>query len=419
MSDASKLQGTCSVCLREIQLRDGRPIRHGFSAVGVRHGQSGGYHTGPCAGTQFPHLGISSEGTAWALDRERRFLEGTHKRLADLAANPDITWFPKKYDIRGGRADLSKPVVVKHGDERSYSTGQPSYDQLHRARKAELEQHVNQAERAIAEYERVLGSWSPEKYPTTGAAVKVETVHMERPIKNLRGETTIGTLCRSARRGRVAFLAKTDDPAKVTCKRCRATLGLPPLLTAATGIDAHTHCIETFLSPLVNPPAEAIALDGAERAWRFIRRAVDDGADREARWEMMMAALEGGMTFQKGLGTVHSLSHAAGALRSPTLHHGMLNGVFLPHILRFNARSVGNKYEKLRDVFCIQNETDLATAVSDLVQSLGLPLTLSQMGFEARHIPQTVARALNDHSNATAPRKASAEEFEGLLHAAL
>ncbi len=84
-------------------------------------------------------------------------------------------------------------------------------------------------------------------------------------------------------------------------------------------------------------PAEAIALDGAQRAWRFIQRAVTNGADREARWEMMMAALEGGLTFQKGLGAVHSLSHAAGALRSPTLHHGMLNGVFLPHVLRFNA----------------------------------------------------------------------------------
>jgi alcohol dehydrogenase class IV len=197
------------------------------------------------------------------------------------------------------------------------------------------------------------------------------------------------------------------------------TIGLPPILTAATGIDALTHCIETFLSPLINPPAEAIALDGAARAWRFIRRATDDGTDREARWEMMMAALEGGMTFQKGLGAVHSLSHAAGALRQPTLHHGMLNGVFLPHILRFNAHSVGNKYDKLRDIFGLERETDLAAAVSDLVKSLKLPIRLGQMGFEVRHIPETVVRALADHSNVTTPRKASAEEFEDLLHAAL
>ncbi len=227
-----------------------------------------------------------------------------------------------------------------------------------------------------------------------------------------------GALINLTNGSKLALISPYLIPKRAICDP-ELTLGLPPLLTAATGIDALTHCIETFLSPLVNPPAEAIALDGAQRAWRFIQRAVTSGADREARWEMMMAALEGGLTFQKGLGAVHSLSHAAGALRSPTLHHGMLNGVFLPHILRFNAQSVGSKYEKLSDIFCIARETDLATAVSDLVRSLKLPATLGQMGFEAWHIPQTVVRALADHSNATAPRKASAEEFEALLRAAL
>jgi len=227
-----------------------------------------------------------------------------------------------------------------------------------------------------------------------------------------------GALINLTNGSKLALISPYLIPKRAICDP-ELTLGLPPLLTAATGIDALTHCIETFLSPLVNPPAEAIALDGAKRAWRFIQRAVTNGADREARWEMMMAALEGGLTFQKGLGAVHSLSHAAGALRSPTLHHGMLNGVFLPHILRFSEQSVGNKYETLSDIFGISRETNLAAAVSDLVQSSKLPTTLGQMGFEARHIPQTVVRALADHSNATAPRKASAEEFEGLLRAAL
>lgn len=227
-----------------------------------------------------------------------------------------------------------------------------------------------------------------------------------------------GALINLANGSKLALISPYLIPKRAICDP-ELTLGLPPVLTAATGIDALTHCIETFLSPLVNPPAEAIALDGAERAWRFIRRAVTDGADREARWEMMMAALEGGLTFQKGLGTVHSLSHAAGALRSPTLHHGMLNGVFLPHVLRFSEQSVGNKYQTLLDIFGMSPETDLAAAVSDLVRSLKLPVTLGQMGFEARHIPDTVVRALADHSNATAPRQASAEEFEALLRAAL
>jgi alcohol dehydrogenase class IV len=191
------------------------------------------------------------------------------------------------------------------------------------------------------------------------------------------------------------------------------------LLTAATGIDALTHCIETFLSPLINPPAEAIALDGAQRAWRFIERAVKNGADREARWEMMMAALEGGMTFQKGLGAVHSLSHAAGALRSPTLHHGMLNGVFLPHVLHFNVAHVGNKYGRLRNLFQLDKDADLAEAVKRLLKNLGLPLTLSEMGFREEHIAGTVTRAMADHCNATTPRRPSAEDFETMLRAAM
>ena len=97
------------------------------------------------------------------------------------------------------------------------------------------------------------------------------------------------------------------------------TLMLPPRLTAATGMDALSHCIESFLSPRFNPPADAIALDGAGRIVRHLERAVANGADREARAELMMGALEGGLTFQKGLGAVHGLSHALGSLKEPSL----------------------------------------------------------------------------------------------------
>lgn len=227
-----------------------------------------------------------------------------------------------------------------------------------------------------------------------------------------------GALINLANGSKLALISPHLIPRRAICDP-ELTLGLPSLLTAATGIDALTHCVETYLSPLVNPPAEAIALDGAYRAWHFIRRATESGTDRNARWEMMMAALEGGMTFQKGLGAVHSLSHAAGALRQPLLHHGMLNGVFLPHILRFNADYVGQKYTRLREVFGLGADADLADAVFKLVGDLGLPQTLGAMGFEERHIDETVPRALADHSNGTTPRKASAEEFATLLRAAL
>ncbi len=121
-----------------------------------------------------------------------------------------------------------------------------------------------------------------------------------------------------------------------------------PHLTAATGLDALSHCIETFLSPHFNPPAEAIALDGAGRIWHNIERAYRDGSDITARSEMMMGSLEGGLSAQKELGAVHALSHALGGLKSPSLHHGTLNAILLPGVIRFNAGSVGGKLERLR-----------------------------------------------------------------------
>ena len=230
-ADTDKTAGTCSVCLRMMQLHGDRPIRHGFSAVGVRHGQHGGYHTGPCAGTRFPHLGISTEGTVWALDRERDFLKRTKEALAHLATNPDFTWHPNKYVNGRPVKDFSRPIILSHGGEEApYGIGAPSYASMHRAEKAELDMRERMSERAIAEYERVLASWAPEKYPVTGATKKVETAHMATPRKNNRGETWTGVLCRFTRQGHPSnSLSKTDDPSKVTCKRCRSTLGLPPL----------------------------------------------------------------------------------------------------------------------------------------------------------------------------------------------
>src|SRR5205085_1521399 len=114
------------------------------------------------------------------------------------------------------------------------------------------------------------------------------------------------------------------------------TLALPPFLTAATGMDAIAHCMETFMAPAVNPPADGIALDGLERAWANIEKATRDGSDREARFHMMSASMQGAMAFQKGLGCVHSLSHSLGGA-NPKLHHGTLNAMFLPAVVRFNA----------------------------------------------------------------------------------
>lgn len=195
------------------------------------------------------------------------------------------------------------------------------------------------------------------------------------------------------------------------------TLGLPGWLTAATGMDAVTHCIETYLSPRENPPADAIALDGLKRAAAFIERAVKDGSDREARKEMMMAALQGGMTFQKGLGAVHALSHPLGGLKEVSLHHGTLNAVLLPAVLRFNEPEARGKYAEIRKTLGLPADADLAAWIADLVRRLGLPGSLTQMGVPRGVVAAISEAAVKDHSTASNPRPATAADYAAMLEA--
>ena len=200
------------------------------------------------------------------------------------------------------------------------------------------------------------------------------------------------------------------------------TLGLPPMLTAATGMDAIAHCIETFLAPAFNPPADGIALDGLERAWANIERATRDGSDRDARLNMMSASMQGAMAFQKGLGCVHSLSHPLGGVKvngKTGLHHGTLNAVVLPAVLRFNetAESVvrDNRYARMRRVMNLPAGADLAQAVHDLTARLGLPTGLRQMGVPEDVLGHVVEGALLDHCHKTNPRIATADDYRRML----
>ncbi|BBK30721.1 hypothetical protein EDC65_1841 [Stella humosa] len=193
------------------------------------------------------------------------------------------------------------------------------------------------------------------------------------------------------------------------------TLGLPAGITAGTGMDALTHCVETFLSPNVNPPADAIALDGARRAARHLVRAVENGQDREARWNMMMAAMEGAMAFQKGLGAVHSMSHPLGSLEELKLHHGTLNAVILPTILRWNDGHVGDKYDRLREAMELPGATDLARHVEQLNARIGLPDGLKAMGVPTQVLPRLSEAAIKDHCHLTTPRQPTVAEYEKLF----
>jgi 4-hydroxybutyrate dehydrogenase len=213
---------------------------------------------------------------------------------------------------------------------------------------------------------------------------------------------------------KLGFISPHLIPKRAICDP-ELTAGLPPLLTAATGMDALAHCVETYLSPKVNPPADAIALDGAARAWTWIETAVAQGDDMDARWHMMMASLHGALAFQKGLGAVHSMSHPLGGVKGLALHHGTLNAVVLPAVLRFNASHAGSKFEALRAALGLPGNADLAREIAALNARLGLPASLKAMGVPREVLPRMVAGAMADHSTPTNPRPVTEQDFARLF----
>ena len=203
------------------------------------------------------------------------------------------------------------------------------------------------------------------------------------------------------------------------------TLGLPPLLTAATGMDAIAHCMETFMAPAFNPPADGIGLDGLARAWSHIESATRDGSNAEARLQMMSASMQGAMAFQKGLGCVHSLSHATGAV-DHALHHGTLNAIYLPAVIRFNAQAESivreRRMQRMAQAMGLPAHDDAASAAEAIAQAitqrnqqLGLPSGLGALGLSSDHFDHIIQGALADHSHKTNPRLASADDYRRML----
>ena len=204
------------------------------------------------------------------------------------------------------------------------------------------------------------------------------------------------------------------------------TLGLPPFLTAATGMDAIAHCMETFMAPAVNPPADGIGLDGLERAWANIERATRDGQDREARWNMMSASMQGALAFQKGLGCVHSLSHSLGGV-NPKLHHGTLNAMFLPAVVRFNAgaasmvrdRRLARMAHAMGLGWSDADGAEIAAAILEMNARLGLPSGLAALGVTRDLFDRIIDGAMADHCHKTNPRLAARDDYVQMLEASM
>ncbi len=200
------------------------------------------------------------------------------------------------------------------------------------------------------------------------------------------------------------------------------TLGLPAQLTAATGMDAIAHCMETFMAPSFNPPADGIALDGLRRGWAFIERATQNGADKEARFNLMSASMQGAMAFQKGLGCVHSLSHSLGGV-NPRLHHGTLNAMFLPAVVRFNAPADSvtreDRLARMAHAMGLVLGSDIALALADMTRRLGLPTGLAALGVDAGDYERIIDGAMADHCHKTNPRIATREDYAQMLERSL
>jgi len=198
------------------------------------------------------------------------------------------------------------------------------------------------------------------------------------------------------------------------------TVGLPPFITAATGMDALTHNLEAYVAKGDHPLADAVAIDGLRRIGGNLKRAVQNGKDIEAREQMLLASAFGAIAFQKGLGACHSVAHALTPVAGT--HHGLANSLMLPAVVNFNRMAAE---ARLADAAVALGADPKAPAAerarqcAELVDALrvacGLPRKLSQAGVKREMIPQLVEKALADACHLSNPRPVTQVDFERLI----
>lgn len=196
------------------------------------------------------------------------------------------------------------------------------------------------------------------------------------------------------------------------------TLGLPPAVTAATGMDALTHNIESYLSPAYHPLCDGIALEGTRIAARALARAVHTPSDIEARSDMMMASMMGAVAFQKDLGAVHACAHALGAVCD--LHHGLANALMIDTVLDWNQGSAPGKFDELAHACKVQGGgAAFVPWLRRLKADIGIAGTLATHGVRQEHVERLVEIAAGDICHHTNPRPCTPADFRRLFEAAL
>jgi alcohol dehydrogenase class IV len=218
--------------------------------------------------------------------------------------------------------------------------------------------------------------------------------------------------------------------AKVVFADPELTFDLPPAITAATGMDALTHNVESYLSPEYHPMCDGIALEGVRIAARALPVAYRDGRNLQARSDMLMSSMMGAIAFQKDLGAVHSCAHALSTVAD--LHHGLANGIMIDHVMRFNLPAATAKMAELARVAGVPGtggmpERDAAAAfvawLAQMKADVGIPATLSALASKravtGADVPALVEIAIHDTCHKTNPRPCTREDFERIFAAAM
>jgi alcohol dehydrogenase class IV len=215
---------------------------------------------------------------------------------------------------------------------------------------------------------------------------------------------------------RIIFSAKVL--ARIVFADPELTLGLPPHVTAATGMDALTHNIESYLSPAYHPLCDGIALEGTRIAARSLLTAVQEPGNIEARSDMMMASMMGAIAFQKDLGAVHSCAHALGAVCD--LHHGLANALMIDTVLEWNQEVVPQKFEELAHVCRVSGGGgQFIPWLRALKARVGVTGKLGEHGVKREQIPRLVEIAVADICHQTNPRPVTAQDFKRLFEQAM